>query len=51
MLRIRYMMKKVSLKLTIWIKMVKKLKECMRANKALNQQIRKYNKDFTKNVK
>ena len=35
-------MKMVKLKLSVWQRMVKKLKECFRANRALNKQIREY---------
>ena len=36
-------MKKVKVKFDAWVKLIRKLKECMRANKALNKQIRAYN--------
>ena len=35
-------MEMVRLKLSVWKRIVKKLKECMRANRALNKQIREY---------
>jgi len=41
-------MKMVKLKLDLWVKLIKKYKECMRANKALNKQIKEYNKQFSK---
>ncbi len=31
-------MKMVKLKLSVWVKLINKLKECMRANRALNKQ-------------
>lgn len=39
-------MKMVKVKFTVWAKLIKKLKECMRANKALNKQIEEYNNKF-----
>ena len=36
-------MKYVKLKLSVWKKIIAKYRECMRANKALNKQIKEYN--------
>jgi len=36
-------MKMVKLKFNVWMKIVKKLRECMRANKTLNEEIRAFN--------
>jgi hypothetical protein len=41
-------MKMVKVKFSAWKKLIAKLKECMRANRALNKQIRSYNDKFTK---
>jgi len=40
-------MKMVKVKFEAWKNMILKLKECMRANRALNKQIREYNEKFT----
>jgi len=37
------MMKMVKVKFDAWKRIIKKLRECMRANRALNKQIREYN--------
>jgi len=40
-------MKMVKVKFDVWVKLIKKLKECMRANRALNDQnkaVNEYNK-------
>jgi len=37
-------MKMVRLKFSVWKQLIGKLKECMRANRALNKQIKAYNK-------
>ena len=36
-------MKMVKIKEVMWIRLAKKLKECMRANRYLNKQIKEYN--------
>lgn len=41
-------MKMVKVKFSAWKKLILKLKECMRANRALNKQIREYNEKFAK---
>ena len=42
----RCMMKMVRIKEAMWIKLVKKLKECMRANRYLNKQIAENNNRY-----
>lgn len=37
-------MKMVKVKFSVWTKLIKKLKECMRANRALNAQNKAINK-------
>lgn len=39
-------MKMIKVKFSVWAKLIKKLKECMRANKALNEQIEEFNAKF-----
>jgi hypothetical protein len=39
--------KKVSLTYKMFAKVIRKLRECQRVNKALNKQIKDYNKNFT----
>lgn len=39
-------MKMVKVKFDVWKKLILKLKECMRANRALNKQIKEYNEKF-----
>ena len=38
-------MKIIKIKFDIFNKLIKKYKECKRANKALNKEIREYNRD------
>lgn len=41
-------MKTIKIKEDMWIRLVKKLKECMRANRYLNKQIQDYNQEIDK---
>ncbi len=40
-------MKMIKVKLNVFARIIKKLKECMRANRSLNKQIERYNQKFT----
>lgn len=39
-------MKMVRLKFKVWKRLIRAYKECRRANKALNKEIKEYNKKF-----
>jgi len=41
-------MKMVKIKFSLWAKLIKKLKECMRANRALNKQNKRSNERNSK---
>lgn len=41
-------MKWIKIKPQSWVRIVRKLRECMRANRALNRQIQEYNDQWAK---